>query len=188
MKISAIQNQNVSFGSVKAVTYPKSYNSLMKNDLQYKRLFDKSVDKLKEIKTNLKDLIGYNELSGKEKLYADTLLSKVSDEEKEDLTIKLELCNNGYDGKYKNSRGYMKIYFPNLSKEWDYPTEDGVGVDYVFYDKNDSPDLKDENYYFFFGKLPMPTPKYLKQALRLVLSDLSEELYNETQRQKHGCS
>ena len=76
----------------------------------------------------------------------------------------------------------MKIYVPKLSQEWNYPTEDGVGMDYVFYNKNNGYNLKDENYYFFLGKLPMPTTKFLIQTLRVALLSLRKELYYEIQK------
>ena len=185
MKINAIQNQNTSFGSVRAVIYPKSYNAKMNKDLQYKHLFDRSVDKLKTMKTNVMDLLEYDKLTGKDKIYADLLLSSISDKEKEDLTVEIELCNNGYKGLYKNSRGYMNIYFPELAKEWNYPEKDDVGTKYVIYAEKGGHDLKDEDYYFFFGKLPMPTPKFLKQNLPRFLLYEGEELYDEMIREKH---
>ena len=188
MQVQTIQSNNTSFGSVRAVTYPKSYNTKMNKDLQYKHLFDRSADKLKAIKTNVMDLLEYDKLTGKDKIYVDLLLSNISDKEKKDLTVELELCDNGYKGLYKNSRGYMNIYFPELAKEWNCPEKDDVGLKYVIYSEKGGHDLKDEDYYFFFGKLPMPTPKFLKQALSRLLLYEGEELYDEMLWKKHKSS
>lgn len=179
MHINPIQNQSTSFKSVRAVTYPKSYNAKMNKDLQYKDLFDNSVDKLKTVKTNVMDLLEYDKLTDKNKIYADLLLKNMSENEKKDLTVEVALCNNGFDGQYKNSRGYMRIYFPELAKEWNYPEKGDVGINYAIYSQEGGHDLNDENYYFLFNELPMPTPKFLEQTLHECLLYLGKDLYEE---------
>lgn len=178
MQVQAINNIN--FGAVRKVTYPKSYDVKADKEFQYSA-FREKIDALKAMSTNIKYLLDYNKLTGNNKLYADTVLSEISDKEKDDLTVELNLDDDGNNIGF-SCYGYMTMYFPNLANEWNRNTEnDRPEQDILFCSK--SLDMKDKWYTHVNDKLPVPTPGFLKYQIKSFLLQEGETHYKRLVRE-----
>lgn len=195
MQIHAIQNQNTSFGTVRKINYPKAYDVKMRQNLQFKNLdevrthlnivdeFDKRMADLKAMATNLKVILNYDKLEGNDKLYADALLKRVSDNEKEDLTVEMSMSNNNYEFGHPFCHGYLDIDFPGLVEEWKNLPESYIDpkVD-ITYHLNTGECNLDDDLTFFYGRLPVPKPNYLQETIKATLLHKGKRFYEYDQR------
>ena len=195
MKINAIHNHSTSFGNVRNVRYPKYYDAKMRQDLQFKTLdemkqhleivteFDKRMADLKAMTTNLKDILEYDQLKDDDKKYADALVKRISDKEKEALTIDMSMSNNDREIGSTFSHGYLAIDYPTLVEEWKNLPESYMDpkISITYHLTKGECKLEDA-LTFFYGRLPVPKPNYLKERIKENLLHEGKEFYEYDQR------
>lgn len=196
MHVYPVQNQSTSFGSVRKISYPKYYDQKMKTNLHFNNLeevrqhlqivdeFDKRIADLKNMPTNIKEILNYDELIGDDKNYADALLKRVPENEKEDLTVGLSMSNNNEEIGSTFCHGYLAIDYPTLAEEWKRLPESYMDPKLnITYHLTKGECRLEDDITFFDGRLPVPKPNYLQERIKESLLHDGKVFYEYDKRQ-----